>query len=456
MNCDQALKQLNARVDGELAAEDAADLDAHLRGCAECRTTVEWLEASDAELRRESAPRREAGSRLAERVVAALRESQHAAATIGSPVAPSVAPASNVAWRSALVGLAAGFLLAIALFRPWRAAIDVPATQLAIEPVAHLAVASGPVEVKALSHPEFFQCPTFGPIGRDSIIRTGPAAQCELILEAGNAVRLDCNTEVTLHESKKVEVNRGRLWWDGKEKFTNCTIESGGGTIVPNAEAEVSVACQPNGVRLVVAAGTVNVKTAEAAMDVGAGKSVRIVDGKLDAESEWCDPLLETSWVNRVLALQSSDHPEFVERVNQLLANVGAAKLSLMYEDELRELGDDGVPPLLAYLESTRDAPATAQRVAAARIVSDVAAAERIADLIGLLTDANGEVRLHAARGLERLTGRNQGWDAESWRTQSWGSCEGAYQKWQDWWVENRDRFPTARREIPTPTSAPF
>jgi hypothetical protein len=76
--------------------------------------------------------------------------------------------------------------------------------------------------------------------------------------------------------------------------------------------------------------------------------------------------------------------------------------------------------------------------------------------LIGLLTDANGEVRLHAARGLERLTGRNQGWDAESWRTQSWGSCEGAYQKWQDWWVENRDRFPTAQREIPMPTSAPF
>ena len=131
--------------------------------------------------------------------------------------------------------------------------------------------------------------------------------------------------------------------------------------------------------------------------------------GKWKTNRSRCDATLETAWVNSVLALGSSEHPELVERVNRLLANVGAAKLSLMYEDELRRLGDDGVPPLLAYLASTRETPNVAQRATAAPIVADVAQARWIPDLIALLTDANADVRFHAARGLERLTGRDQG-----------------------------------------------
>ena len=169
-----------------------------------------------------------------------------------------------------------------------------------------------------------------------------------------------------------------------------------------------------------------NVRTGQKSMDVGPGKQVRIVAGKTGRDPEWCDALLETAWVNSVLALRSSDHPELVERVNRLLANVGAAKLSLMYEDELRRLGDDGVPPLLAYLASTRDTPNVAQRATAARIVADVAQSRWIADLIALLTDANANVRFHAARGLERLTGRNQGLEPDAWQSEPWAACESA------------------------------
>jgi hypothetical protein len=142
--------------------------------------------------------------------------------------------------------------------------------------------------------------------------------------------------------------------------------------------------------------------------------------------------------------------------VKRLLANVGAAKLSLLYEDELRRLGDPGVPPLLAYLASTREAPETAQRVTAARIVADVAETRWIADLIGLLTDGNAQVRFHAARGLERLTGRDQGLTAQAWQTETWAGCESAHDKWLAWWTANRDRYPTARRDIPAPSSPPF
>jgi ferric-dicitrate binding protein FerR (iron transport regulator) len=452
MRCEDALNQLNARADGELRAEDAAWLDAHLAECLQCRAVAEGLPAMDAELRRAFSGRREAAAGLAENVSAIVRESSRATASLS----PAVAPAHQVAWAQVLMGLAAGFLRAIALFRPWQAQPVGPASLPPLQPVARLAVASGPVEVQPASQLQSFTCPEAGPIEGDSIVRTGPTARCEIALDDGNALRLDCNTEVKLHKNEVVEIKRGRLACPSiRSGGKGLEVESGGGKIVARPAAQFAVDCRPPGARLIVVDGPVSVHTAEKSVEVEPGKQVRIVDGKLE-EPKWCDPSLETAWVNSVLALRSSQHPELVERVNQLLANVGAAKLSLLYEDELRRLGDDGVPPLLAYLASTRETPNVAQRATAARIVADVGGARWIADLIELLTDANADVRFHAARGLERLTGRNQGCDARTWQTQSWGTCEGAHQKWLNWWAENHDRYPATRRDIPAPKSPPF
>jgi hypothetical protein len=309
--------------------------------------------------------------------------------------------------------------------------------------------------VRGASQPAFFTCPEAGPIERNSIVRTGPTAQCEISLEDGNALRLDCNTEVTLHESEVVEVSRGRLWSSSQPGRKGLEIKSSGGTIVPKAAAQFAVDCQPQEVRLIVVDGEADVRVGQESQEVGPGKQVRISQGRLQ-DPEWCDGLLETAWVNSVLALGSPDQPELVERVNRLLANIGAAKLSMLYEDELRRLGDSGVPPLLAYLASTRDTPNIPDRVTAARIVADVALSRWIADLILLLTDANADVRYHAARGLERLTGHNQGCENRTWQSEPWSSCEEAYHRWLAWWTENRDHYPGARRDIPVPTSPPF
>jgi FecR protein/Putative zinc-finger len=452
MRCEEVLNQLNARADGELRPEDAAGLDAHLAECSQCRTAAEGLQAIDAELRRAFVPRRDAAARLAESAAAAVRASAGASVSIGPPPLP----APGLAWGQAFLALAAGFLLAVAIFRPWQQRPVALDSSPQPEPIAHLAVASGPVEVRAAFQPTYLTCPVAAPIERDSIIRTGPTARCEISLDDGNALRLDCNTEIKLRESEVVEVNRGRLWSCSQPGRRALEIQSGGGTIVAKEAAQLAVDCQPKAVRLIVVDGTVNVRTGQDSMEVGPGKQVRIIQGKLEEAPEPCDAFLETAWVNSVLALSSSEHPELVERVNQLLANVGAAKLSLLYEDELRRLGDGGVPPLLAYLASTRDTPNVAQRATAARIVADVAQARRIADLIGLLTDANALVRFHAARGLERLTGRDQGCTARAWQSEPWTACEGAHQKWLDWWAANRDRYPAARRDIPTPKSPPF
>ena len=447
MRCDEAEEQLNAHGDGELAPTDAIALETHLGECAQCRVLAESFRVHDVDLRQALKPQRRMADQLAERTIAAIRSQSGAAA---SPV-PVVAP-GGLAWRQILVGLAAGFLLAVMVFRPWRTAEkpgDVEVVVADNRPVARLAVASGPVEVKPVSQVGFFNCPTDAAIAQDSVVRTGPSARCEIALDDGNALRLDCDTEVTLRRSKVVEVSRGRLASATSPGKTGIEIQSAGGKIVAQPAAQLSVACEPEGTRVIVVDGTANVTTDGKSLEVGSGKQVRIVQGKVEGKPEWCNASLETAWVNSVLALRDSDHPELVQRVNRLLAGIGAAKLSLMYEDELRRLGDDGVPPLLAYLAATRDKPSERLRPKAAAIVADVGQPRWIPDLIGLLVDPNENVRFEAARGLARLAGRDQGFKADQWRTESWNSCERAYDNWVKWWAENRDQYPSAKREIP-------
>src|SRR4051794_15426952 len=105
MHCSEALNQLNARADGELHADDAAGLDAHLAECASCRAAAEGLQAIDAELRGALVPGRAAAARLAESVTSAI----HASAGTPPVIVPQTARMSRWAWGQVLLGVAAGF-----------------------------------------------------------------------------------------------------------------------------------------------------------------------------------------------------------------------------------------------------------------------------------------------------------------------------------------------------------
>lgn len=459
MRCEDALNQLNARADGELSDDetawlDNASLEAHLAECAPCRAVADGLTTIDADLRRAFAARRQAAARLAAHTAALVRVSTNTAVTSVSQPTPQ----QGVKWLHVLLAMAAGFLLAVGLFRPWQPRTIAPLApvQQKPAPIARLAVATGPVEMRIDSMLPFFTCPTNSPIARDSIVRTGATERCEIALDDGNALRLDCNTEVKLHQPEVVELSRGRIWSCSESGRKGIEIQAAGCTVAARPATQLAVDCQPDAVRVMVVEGTADVRTNRQSRQVGAGRQVRVVADRVEDDPDQRDPLLETAWVNSVLALGSSDHPELLKRVNQLLANVGAAKLSLLYEDELRRLGDGGVPPLLAYLNSTRDTPLVPQRATAARIVADVAESRWIADLIALLTDPNGDVRFQAARGLERLTGRDQGRRPEAWQTESWGACESAYDHWLAWWKDNSNRYPAVHRELTAPTAPPF
>src|SRR4051812_14541278 len=109
MDCDQALALLCARLDGALPPADGPGLDAHLAGCAACRAAADALREQDADLRRAFAPRRRAAVAVAERVLARL-----------PPKVPAPRRNGRRPWAAMLLSAAAGFLLAVGVFRPWE------------------------------------------------------------------------------------------------------------------------------------------------------------------------------------------------------------------------------------------------------------------------------------------------------------------------------------------------
>jgi hypothetical protein len=451
MRCEEAICLLNARVDGGVNKEAAHELDAHLAACLQCRNEAEAVSAMHAELQSVFADRRAAAARFTETAVKAIRSAGIA------PCATStiVHSAPHVAWGQVLAGLAAGFLLAIVLFRRWHSDSDELALPTSVESIGRLAFASGSVEVRPINlqkNTEFFTCPAGSPIEQNSIVRTGADALCEISLEDGRALRLDRGSEVSLQLPETVEIRRGRLWSNLTPHDDKLVLRVYECPVTAESPAKVAVECEPNAARLIVVDGTVSVKANQKSVKLGPNQQVLIANGRVEEGPEPCDALLETAWVNRVLALSGAEHPEFTERVNQLLARIGAAKVSLLYEDELRTLGVYATAPLLSYLKSSGGDADPAQRATAARIVADVAESQWIGDLITLLADSDADVRFQAARGLERLTGRDQGLPPAAWQTASRNSCQSAHQQWTEWWAANRDRYPVTVRKI----SAPF
>lgn len=119
---------------------------------------------------------------------------------------------------------------------------------------------------------------------------------------------------------------------------------------------------------------------------------------------------------------------------------LGHAKVSYLYEDEIRRLGRRAVLPLLRYVSSQRSRSDAVARVAAARIAADLADETAIGDLIALVDDKDALVRFHAHRALSRLAGGDHGstTDAADQDPQSLKAVRGA---WQTWW-ESRSNAP--------------
>ena len=418
MDCQQALNELGRLIDGELPSDERLALETHLLGCGDCRAACDGLRVSDAELLRAFMPRREAATLLADRVIDQLRGER----------------TTRVAWRALavpLVAAAAGFLLAVIVLRPSVERSRAPVGAGAA-PLARLSLATGPTEVRTPRQIDWLVCPVSGPIDAGASVRTAADARCELQASDGTQIRLDKSTEIEMPKPRSVRMTRGELY--------SCVSPDGGpfqvetpDATVESAQGKFDFACSPGQASLTVLEGSASVECKSGTRRVEQGESVRLIDGRWEDTAPMGDPLQATAWVNELLLMKGVDNPEWTERLNDILAQIGQTKVSYLYEDEIRRLGSRAALPLLRYIESPRSQENEARRISAARLATDLADSSVVGDLIRLLADDNPRVRVYVAQALQRLTGENQGRPPAAWE-ESLASCQPTLEAWDAWW----------------------
>ncbi len=112
------------------------------------------------------------------------------------------------------------------------------------------------------------------------------------------------------------------------------------------------------------------------------------------------------------------------------------------YETELRlrSKGPACVVPLADVVRSWVGEADDAKRLAAARLLCDLAEASQIPTLIELLDDDSTEVRALSEASLVRLTGRN-GVDPLGPALPLATTCSNPQVEWRQWWEDNKERF---------------
>ena len=405
MKCDEHQRQIDRWLDDQLLVNERRQIEQHLEGCDNCRLFFAQRAAEDARLRAAFGSARESAVRVADKVVADM------------PAITPTVTSRRGGKSSLLMAAAAGFLLALILFPPWKRTTP-PAVVRPPAAVAHVSLVVGSLECAddvGDAEPKWQPVVVADSIKGQSRVRTGANDLCEIRSDACDIIRLNCDTEVAIGAKTHLQLNRGQIWCQTGVVDKSLRITT------PNHELQVTGTCDVSKtdqhLDILVCAGTTTLQGKQGPTTLQAGERARVVDGMIDATPSIVDPLLATRWIHPLLALRATDDPESLQRIDQLWSALGRAKVGLLYEEELRVLGDRCSKPLIAYLKSPTSRQDPTRRVQAAKILSDVAEYRWAADFVDLLEDENEDVRLHVARGLERLTGQTLAWHPPTGRT---------------------------------------
>jgi hypothetical protein len=449
VNCEHATHLISARLDGEIAASDAALLDAHLADCAGCRATAEALAVQDNGLNSIFGERRVAAAMVAERVISELR-----ASVVARPA--DLSRNRWASWGRTLVAAAAGFCLAILITRPWdqpnEGGLVGPTTHITpvpiAQPVGHLALATGEVFVCPSSSQNWRPLETGGVVQAGMKVRTGPKVLCEFNMNDGSQVRMNADTQVTLTSARHVEVTGGQVYSTIRRQGNNAPFvvkAAPAHATLTGQETAFDVSCSPAKTTCTVVEGSVKMEAAGKHDVVKGGEMVSLADGQPGDKRPVENLMRATQWVDEILVLKGRDNPELARRIDDIFAQLGQDKMWYMQAQEVRRLGDHCIVPLCRYIESDRSKGTQddeMKRREAARIVGDVATTWAIPELINLLDDVDGDVRYPAAVALQRLTGQDLGRPAEQWRDQGLMACTPSIDRWHAWWEKNKSRFP--------------
>jgi len=276
-----------------------------------------------------------------------------------------------------------------------------------------------------------------------------------LITSDNCVIRMNADTEVIFRSPSSVELQRGQIWCRSPADVVLEVVpaESNTGKVKPARRktippwscttpvaASFLTTIQSDGqAQVTMAGGEVTLKTQGGDRRLKPGETATITEGHVTTGREH-DQLLALSWMSPLLVSKGYANRDLQQRIDQLLASIGQSKVSSLYEQEIRGLGEYCVLPLLRYLQSPKSKPQTFRRLKAMRIVSDLTPSWAIGDLIGLLDDADPNVRFLAATALFRLTEQTHRCPPASWRDAA-AECKQARTDWQHWWSRNRERF---------------
>ena len=462
MNCEEALQLISARVDGEATEAERTTLEAHLSECADCRALLEAFHSQDAELRRAFLPRRRAAAAVAGSVVERLRADGRRS---GLRTFAYIALAA-----------AAGFAIGAMLFLPRQPPVAGPQVASSQPPdaqgnqrpsgaigdasakiaspqtpggssaeappapqfVARLANAIGVAE--ALSGRAWQPLEPGASIGPGEHVRTGAGVLCEMRTSEGSEVRLAEETEVLFTTNRRLILLRGRVWSSVEHDPVPYAIQISDVTVTA-VGTKFQVEEGPKGTVLTMVEGITRVSGRGADELVPQGWSARITLAGIEQYRE-TQVLFTTSWVNRLLVLKEPGNPELSSRLLDLLAYIGEGKMTYLSDEEIRQLGESCVAPLLSYVRSGAGKADSTRRLKAARLATELAKKDSVYDLIETLPDESREVRELVAAALERITGENQGRASRDWSQRPWSENESYFKKWIGWWDANKAAYP--------------
>jgi hypothetical protein len=161
--------------------------------------------------------------------------------------------------------------------------------------------------------------------------------------------------------------------------------------------------------------GTTTVGSKRYSQKVTGGYWCELVDSQLNTPDPHEDPSLCTAWIHELLLARNPANPELQRRFQSLLAMLSQSR-SAKAETVFRALPEGSGPFLARFLRGPSLPIDVQRRKIAAKILADVAPARLADDLLALLQDADADVRVASAKGLERLAGQNHGFDEAYWR----------------------------------------
>ncbi len=482
MNCQQFENLLSARLDGELAPEDAALLQAHLESCAACQALAAAMEEQNARLRKGFASRKSTAASVAQKI---SQDYELKVPDTFSPVDTfnSVAlgalkiladlptdelkgpdtfsslkrrRSSPLRWLPLGLAAAAGFFAAYLIFRPGPKLPEVGTIAhlssttpipLTTEPAStftcgQLALATGKVEICPSNSSTWRPMETGGAVPIDARVRTGDGIRCEFQMTDGSVVRMNQDSELRFAGSRHIELSSGQVWSGAAQSKTPFTVSADPTTITADA-TRFDVSKTPEKTSLIVFDGAARVKMIGTDLRVTSGQEMQIVSGRASQPRPVPDLSLAAQWIDELLLLKGRDNPELTQRIDDLLARLGEDKMQYLYEEEIRGLGDHCVLPLTRYIQSDRSAREPTRRRRAAEILSDCAQPWCIPYLIELLSDRDGDVRAAAGRALVRVSHVDIGSD-EQWRNAPDTVRNDLIAQWQQWWNRNKSHIPGA------------